>query len=118
MTVIISSYRLMQSYRNSVCGDVVLNSVNIALRYEDSILDQTYDRIFIRMIAFFVHIHIRGTLKPNFMKYEFIVVEGCNVLYMHFLPTCTYKNSNLKNQNTFDFHIVGLRFCHHPWMPC
>ena len=36
----------MQSDRSSLCGDVVLDNVNMAFTSEDSILDQTYDKHF------------------------------------------------------------------------
>ena len=35
-------YSVMHSDRNSLCGDVVLDSVNMAIWDEDNILDQYY----------------------------------------------------------------------------
>ena len=37
-------YRVMQSDGNSFGGDVVLKSVNIVSSYEDSILEQVYEK--------------------------------------------------------------------------
>ena len=42
ISFILKPYSVMQSYRNSFCEDVVLNSFNMVYRDEDIILDQIY----------------------------------------------------------------------------
>ena len=60
ITLWILSYGVMQSYRNSFCRDVVLDSFNKASKVEDKILDQIckskYVRIFIIIILILYNI--------------------------------------------------------------
>ena len=37
-------YSVMQSDKNRLCGDVVLNGFNMSYRDEDNILDQKYEK--------------------------------------------------------------------------
>ena len=71
-------YSVMQSDRNSSCGDVVLDSFNKASRDEDNILDQTYrgkkcsDYLYddFNFYSHFTKMLTNKTvaLKPNFMS--------------------------------------------------
>ena len=40
----VSWYSVMQSDRNNFCGDVVLDSFNMAYKDKDSILDKIYEK--------------------------------------------------------------------------
>ena len=68
---LVTSDNFMRSDRNSFCGYVVLDSVNMASREEDSILDKIKKRkyfimtILVFLLKYEIHINMKIIFKPN-----------------------------------------------------
>ena len=88
----------MQSDRGSCCGDVVLDSVNMVFRDEDSLLDQIYEK----------QICLNS-------YYEYLIFFMLLTI-MHILNYNSTLLQGLKNPNIFASHIFGIKQCLSPWI--
>ena len=65
ISFILKLYSVMQSYKNSFCEDVVLNSFNMVYRDDDINLDQIYIKQSFWYLYFYFIFFILGVIAEN-----------------------------------------------------
>ena len=100
----------MQSDRNSFCGDVVLDSVNITLGVEDSVLDRIHEMQICSYFYFDYHfffrytkIHINISTQTQF--YELLLVEYFRYAFSSIIHI---RNQNINYKNLYTFACIYL----------
>ena len=89
-------YGVMQSDRNNFWGDVVLDSVNMVFRCENSILDNIYGKQIcsdFHFDNFKMHNNIRVALNPTLKTKIFVIIVRINLLST-FLKKMSYSSLN------------------------